>query len=153
MTLHIDIERAEDIGSDAPDDPALRSWLGEALQGRIDDSVLSVRIVGQDEGRRLNRDYRGCNSATNVLSFRAEKLPGVMPQPLGDLVICAPVVAREAVQQGKSLNAHWAHLCVHGALHLLGHDHEIEADAHAMEGLEVEILARLGYQDPYRADA
>lgn len=153
MRVNIDIERAQDFGGVVPGDSELRHWLREALQGRTDEWELGVRIVDEDEGGRLNREYRGRNGATNVLSFPAEPLPQVSPQPIGDLVICAPVVEREAHEQGKSLRAHWAHLCVHGALHLLGHDHEADDDARVMEGLEVEILARLGYQDPYRANA
>ena len=153
MSIRIDIERAAALSDDAPADAELRVWLSEALGEITKDAELSVRIVDEEEGRQLNRDFRGKDYATNVLSFRADKLPQLSPQPLGDLVICAPIVAREAQDQGKPVNAHWAHLCVHGVLHLLGHDHEAEEQAQLMEGLEVEILARLGYQDPYRADA
>ena len=153
MSLQIDIVRAAEVEGDVPGDSELRSWLHAALREMDRDTELCLRIVGEDEGRRLNLEYRDCDYATNVLSFRAEEFPGITRQPIGDLVICAPVVAREAIEQGKSLAGHWAHLCVHGALHLLGHDHEIEADAQTMEGLEVEILERLGYQDPYRAGA
>lgn len=149
----MDIQRAHDLTDETPDDAELRRWLDAALQDAVTDAEVSLRIVTEEEGRRLNRDYRERDYATNVLSFCADALPHVSPRPLGDLVICAPVVKREADAQGKSLAAHWAHLCVHGALHLLGHDHEAEAEARAMEQLEVEILARLGYQDPYSADA
>ncbi|NNF52055.1 MAG: rRNA maturation RNase YbeY [Gammaproteobacteria bacterium] len=153
MSVRIEIERAQDIGDAVPGDAALKGWLREALVGIEADVELGVRIVGEDEGRRFNRDYRGSDYATNVLSFRADKLPDLSPRPIGDLLFCAPVVAREAEEQGKPANAHWAHLCIHGVLHLLGHDHEVEEEARLMEGLEVEILARLGYQDPYRAGA
>ena len=117
---------------------------------------LTVRIVDAEEGQRLNREFRGKDYATNVLSFPAEMpegLPkGVKFPLLGDLVICAPVVAREADEQGKALNAHYAHLTVHGVLHLLGWDHEDDKEADAMEQLEREILAELGIADPYAGE-
>lgn len=132
---------------------SFRKWAAAALDGRIREADLAIRIVGEDEGRTLNRHYRGKDYATNVLSFPAELpegLPKGMKLPLlGDLVICAPVVAREAAEQGKPLAAHYAHLTVHGTLHLLGWDHEDETEAEAMERLEREILAGLGIQDPY----
>ena len=136
-----------------PANGLLVDWIRAALQGRCDDAELSLRLVDEDEGQELNRRYRGKDRATNVLSFPAGNLGDLRPMPLGDLVICAPLVAREAAEQGKTLDAHWAHLCVHGALHLLGYDHQAAAGAKEMEGLEVAILARLGYQDPYRAEA
>ncbi len=136
-----------------PASASFRKWVAAALDSRIREADLSIRIVGEDEGRALNRHYRGKDYATNVLSFPAdlpEGLPeGVRLPLLGDLVICAPVVAREAGDQGKRLNDHYAHLTVHGALHLLGWDHEDEADAEAMEALERGILAGLGVADPY----
>jgi probable rRNA maturation factor len=113
-------------------------------------AVVALRVVGPAEGRRLNRDYRGRDYATNVLSFPAGALPAVEPRPLGDLVICASVVAREARAQHKSARAHWAHLVVHGVLHLLGHDHEDEAGARRMERREAAVLRALGYPNPYR---
>jgi probable rRNA maturation factor len=136
-----------------PSAASFRKWVAAALDRRIREADLSIRIVGEDEGRALNRHYRGKDYATNVLSFPAE-LPEGLPKGvklplLGDLVICAPVVAREAAEQGKPLNDHYAHLTVHGALHLLGWDHENEADAEAMEALERQILAGLGVADPY----
>ena len=135
---------------------SFRRWAAAALAGRIRDADLAIRIVGEDEGRALNRHYRGKDYATNVLSFPAE-LPEGLPEGvrlplLGDLVICAPVVAREATDQGKSLNAHYAHLTVHGVLHLLGWDHENTPEAEAMEQLEREILAELGVDDPYAGE-
>ncbi|MCD9032282.1 rRNA maturation RNase YbeY [Luteimonas sp. Y-2-2-4F] len=133
---------------------SFRRWVAAALAGRIREADLAIRIVGEDEGRALNRHYRGRDYATNVLSFPAE-LPEGLPEGirlplLGDLVLCAPVVAREAAEQGKPLAAHYAHLTVHGALHLLGWDHADEVEAEAMEGLERTILAELGIADPYR---
>ena len=135
---------------------SFRRWVAAALDGRIREADLAIRIVGSKEGRALNHHYRGKDYATNVLSFPAEiaegvKMPkGVKMPLLGDLVICAPVVAREAKEQKKPLAAHYAHLTVHGALHLLGWDHEDEREAEAMEQLEREILAELGIADPYQ---
>lgn len=110
---------------------------------------VSLRFVDDETIRELNRDYRGKDKPTNVLSFPFEAPPGVPTTLLGDLVICAPVVAAEAAEQGKPLTAHWAHMVVHGVLHLLGYDHIDDADAEIMEGLEVEILAGLGVPNPY----
>lgn len=136
---------------------SFRKWAAAALAGRIREADVAIRLVDEDEGRALNRHYRGKDYATNVLSFPAE-LPGGLPEGfrlplLGDLVMCAPVVAREAAEQGKPLNAHYAHLTVHGVLHLLGWDHEDDTEAEAMERLEREILAALGIEDPYAGEA
>ena len=112
--------------------------------------VLSVRIVGQGRSRRLNAHFRHKDKATNVLSFSGA---GSIPDGryfLGELVICAPVVAREALTQEKTLESHWAHMTVHGVLHLLGFDHERAADAAKMTAKEIQILDRLGFSDPYR---
>ena len=132
---------------------SFRKWVAAALDGRIREADLAIRLVDAREGRALNRHYRGKDSATNVLSFPAE-LPEGLPEGvrlplLGDLVLCAPVVAREAREQRKPLAAHYAHLTVHGVLHLLGWNHEDEREAECMEGLEREILAGLGIDDPY----
>ena len=132
---------------------SFRKWVAAALANRIREADLAIRIVGTKEGRALNRHYRGKDYATNVLSFPAE-LPDGLPDGvklplLGDLVICAPVVSSEAREQSKPLAAHWAHMVVHGTLHLLGHDHERARQARAMEALEVEILRGLGFDDPY----
>ncbi|MGV8803742.1 MAG: rRNA maturation RNase YbeY [Polaromonas sp.] len=119
-------------------------WIRHALQS---DAEITVRIVDAEEGQALNHDYRGKDYATNVLTFDYTQAPYVT----ADLVLCAPVVAREAREQGKTLQAHYAHLLVHGTLHAQGHDHETsEADAEAMEALEIEILAGLGIDNPYQ---
>ena len=132
---------------------SFRKWVAAALEGRIREADLAIRLVDAREGRSLNRHYRGKDYATNVLSFPAE-LPEGLPEGvrlplLGDVVLCAPVVAREAREQRKPLAAHYAHLTVHGVLHLLGWNHEDETEAECMEGLEREILASLGIEDPY----
>jgi probable rRNA maturation factor len=136
---------------------SFRKWVAAALAGRIREADLAIRIVDSEEGRALNRHYRGKDYATNVLSFPAE-LPEGLPKGvkfplLGDLVICAPVVAREANEQGKPRNAHYAHLTIHGCLHLLGMDHIDPREAEAMEQLERDILAGLGVPDPYQDGA
>lgn len=113
-------------------------------------AAACLRIVGSAESRRLDREYRGKDQPTNVLSFPSSPEERVAVGILGDLVICAPVVAREALEQRKTLRAHWAHMVVHGTLHLLDYDHESARDARTMEALEVEILRGLGFHDPYR---
>ena len=136
-----------------PSAVSFRRWVAAALNSRIREADLAIRIVGTKEARALNKHFRGKDYATNVLSFPAE-LPEGLPKGvklplLGDLVLCAPVVAREAKEQGKPLAAHYAHLTVHGTLHLLGWDHEDAREAECMEQLEREILAGLGLPDPY----
>ncbi len=132
-----------------PAPASFKRWATAACQGRIKRADIAIRIVDEAEGRRLNHHYRGKDYATNVLSFPAELPEGVMLPLLGDLVICAPVVAREAIAQGKLLSAHYAHLTIHGVLHLLGLDHENEREAEAMEAIERSILADFGHADPY----
>ena len=128
---------------------SFKRWAEAACRGRIKRADIAIRVVDEPEGRRLNHHYRGKDYATNVLSFPAELPEGVTLPLLGDLVICAPVVVREADEQGKPLNAHYAHLTVHGVLHLLGLDHEDEREAEAMEAIERAVLAELGHADPY----
>lgn len=134
----------------------MRRWIATVFAHvtppNADHSEVSVRVVDEDEGRRLNSQYRGKDKATNVLSFPTGDdlvLPENEPRPLGDLVLCAPVVAREALDQGKELASHWAHLLVHGTLHLLGYDHQQASDAAEMEALEISILAEQGVPNPY----
>lgn len=124
-----------------PADATLRRWARAALSRPAD---VTVRYVAEAEGRRLNREFRGKDYATNVLTFVYQAKPLA-----GDVVICAPVVAREARAQGKPVPAHHAHLLVHGLLHLQGHDHERDGEAKRMESRERRILAALGFDDPY----
>lgn len=124
-------------------------WIGAALEEDAPNE-LAIRIVDEEEGRALNLQYRDRDYATNVLSFPFEAPEGVPIDYLGDLVICAPVVEREAVEQGKSPESHWAHMVVHGVLHLQGYDHIEKGEADEMETLEKAIMARLGYPDPYQ---
>jgi probable rRNA maturation factor len=151
ITLELDAQYASELPG-LPAEQALAGWIVAALeyagwQGGA--AQLTVRIVDQEEGRALNRTWRHKDQPTNVLSFPFEPMPGVELPLLGDLVICAPVVRREALDQGKAELAHWAHLVVHGVLHLLGYDHQAETEADEMEALETAILSGLGYPDPY----
>ena len=149
--LELDLQLASD--GQHPDEAQLRHWCELALRQRSADSELTIRLVDEAEGRELNRTWRHKDYATNVLSFPADVPDELLDIPLlGDLVICAPVVAREAAEQGKTLPAHWAHLVIHGCLHLLGYDHVEDAEAEEMEQLERELLAELGHPDPYAAD-
>jgi probable rRNA maturation factor len=129
-----------------------RRWVAAALGNHYAHAELTIRLVDEDEGAELNRRYRSKEGATNVLSFPFDApVPFKIPF-LGDIVICAPVVAREAEVQVKKPEAHWAHLVVHGVLHLLGFDHQKESEAQQMEALEVTILRSLGYSDPYGSE-
>ncbi len=125
-----------------PSAVSFRSW-ADAARGRRKGEI-TLRIVSADEGRALNQSWRGKDYATNVLSF-----PMGEKDYLGDIVICAEVVAREAAEQHKTPRAHWAHMVVHGVLHLMGHDHIVDDEAEKMEALERRLLARLGFSDPY----
>jgi probable rRNA maturation factor len=128
---------------------SFRKWAAIAAEGRILRADLTIHVINTKEGRSLNHHYRGKDYATNVLSFPAELPEGVTVPLLGDLVICAPVVAKEAKEQKKPLAAHYAHLTIHGVLHLLGLDHDDPREADAMEAIERELMAQLGFDDPY----
>ncbi len=149
--LKVEIQFASDAGA-LPAADELEAWAQAAWRHPERGDRVCIRLVDEGEMTDLNGRYRSRPEATNVLSFEAGAVPGVPERPLGDLVICAPVVAREARQQGKAPAAHWAHMVVHGMLHLQGYDHEQAAEAADMEALEVAILAGLGHPDPYRAD-
>lgn len=134
-----------------PSSRSFRAWVAAALTTarRHTATELSIRLVGTREGRTLNREYRSRDYATNVLSFPVELPRGIVLPLIGDLVICAPVVAREAREQDKPLRDHYAHMTVHGVLHLIGYDHVEDAEAERMEALERRALAGLGIADPY----
>ncbi|MBU0500134.1 MAG: rRNA maturation RNase YbeY [Gammaproteobacteria bacterium] len=148
--VKVEIQRVSECPGQ-PADGQLKTWVMATPVAELGSAGLVIRIVDEGEGRELNHQYRGKEMPTNVLSFLFEAPPGFPSDYLGDLVICAPVVEREALEQGKAPEAHWTHLVVHGVLHLLGHDHQNDASAEAMEALEVAILARLGLPDPYEA--
>lgn len=148
MAIILDIQSASS-SEDAPDEQSIKRWVSAALHLKAGDTELSIRIVDEPEAKTLNETYRGASGPTNVLSFPFdEKTPEPLPL-IGDIVICAPVVAREAEEQNKALNAHWAHMIIHGVLHLLGYDHQNETDANLMESLETEIMQGLGFPPPY----
>ena len=152
MQVELDLQLATEAAN-LPSEAQLRQWCELALRQRSAPSELTIRIVDEAEGRELNLTWRGKDYATNVLSFPAEIPEGLLDIPLlGDLVICAQVVEREAGEQGKHLDAHWAHLTLHGCLHLLGFDHIDDDEAEEMEALERQLLAELGYPDPYACD-
>ena len=132
----------------------LSQWVDATLAATeaIPTSELTIRIVEKEESRSLNHQYRGYDKPTNVLSFPFDAPPGIELNLLGDLVICAPIVEQEALEQNKNQIAHWAHLVIHGTLHLLGYDHIEDDEAEIMESLETAILNSLGYPDPYKDD-
>jgi len=147
--LELDLQNAS-AASRVPAEDDFARWADAALDGRRARAELSIRVVDEEEAARLNRRYRGREGATNVLSFPFEPLSGMSGCDLiGDLAICAPLVQREADQQNKDEAAHWAHMVVHGVLHLIGYDHGDEAEARDMEGLETAILGGLGFPPPY----
>ena len=150
MTGVVDIQLA-DGSTKTPDAQQIRGWVA-AVFTTLERSPLSltVRVVGEEEMAKLNRRYRGRNQSTNVLSFPIEPLPGMRTDLLGDIVVCGPVVDREAAIQDKSPMGHWAHMVVHGLLHLFGYNHESDQDAMVMEALEKSVLGRLGFSDPYQ---
>jgi probable rRNA maturation factor len=149
MHLDLDLQIAS-ASSALPSEADLARWAAAALAGRREDAELTIRIVDEPESAELNQTFRGKAGPTNVLSFPFEPPPGLPPTELiGDLVICAPVVERESEEQGKDPQAHWAHMVVHGALHLLGYDHIEEAEAQEMEGVETTVLCGLGFPRPY----
>lgn len=147
MTIELDIQNATECSS-VPSAERFNQWVGGALRGR-GDFELTLRLVDVPESRELNARFRGKNKPTNVLSFPAGLPPGVDTPLLGDIVICAPLVQEEAVAQEKTVQAHWAHLVIHGVLHLLGYDHQNEQDAAEMEAIEIGLLSALGIGNPY----
>ena len=152
MTDPVDIQLADDSAT-TPDAQQIRSWVA-AVFTTLERSplTLTVRVVGEEEMAKLNRRYRGRNQPTNVLSFPIKPLQGMATDLLGDIVVCGPVVDREAAIQHKPPMGHWAHMVVHGMLHLFGYDHESDQEATAMETLEKSVLERLGFSDPYQGE-
>lgn len=146
--MNVDIQRQTETGQQ-PDDPDICSWAAAAYLGDNHDTEMTVRVVDEAESAELNQTYRHKFGPTNVLSFPFETPSGVDLPLLGDLVICAPVVEREAIEQHKTTKSHWAHMVVHGSLHLQGYDHLEPQQAEQMEALEIDILARLGFSNPY----
>ncbi|MCG8037742.1 MAG: rRNA maturation RNase YbeY [Candidatus Thiodiazotropha taylori] len=147
--LKLEIQRIAVASDGSPSDQQLAAWAEAALVESDEQVEMVIRIVDAPESQQLNRDYRGKDKPTNVLSFPFESPPEVPLPLLGDLVICAPVVSTEARQQNKTLQAHWAHMVVHGTLHLQGYDHQDDQQAQLMEDKERQILQALNFSDPY----
>ncbi len=149
MKLRVSIQYASTAPA-LPDKAAIVRWAQTALDGCDRDAVdMGVRIVDEDEIAQMNSRYRKKSGSTNVLAFPFESPPQVRSDLLGDIVICAPLVCREAREQNKPLSAHWAHMVVHAIMHLRGYDHRTPGDACIMEGMETRVLERLGFPDPY----
>ena len=147
MSIDLDFDNGSDTQVPGPD--LFQKWVGTALHGLYTSAELSLRIVDEDEMTRLNRRFRRQKKSTNVLSFPADMPAGPETNLLGDIAICAPVIEREANEQGKEPEAHYAHMSVHGVLHLAGYDHIEDSDAERMEALEIKVLGLLGYANPY----
>lgn len=153
----IDLQIASENSEGLPTLEQFTHWVETALAfeaqtGDFPETEMTIRIVDEEESQTLNREYRGKDYPTNVLSFPFEVPEGIELPLLGDLVICRQVMEREAKEQQISLASHWAHLAVHGTLHLLGYDHIEEAEAEEMEGLETQIMQKLGFEDPYLSE-
>ncbi|MGL6315927.1 rRNA maturation RNase YbeY [Vibrio sp. WXL103] len=152
MSIELDLQIAVEDSIHLPSEQDIQLWLNSAITPFQPQAEVTVRLVDEAESHQLNLDYRGKDKPTNVLSFPFEAPPGIELDLLGDLIICKQVVEREAVEQNKPLNAHWAHMVVHGSLHLLGYDHIEDDEAEEMESLETEIMQKLGFTDPYLAE-
>lgn len=156
MKLELTLDNASSSAS-VPDEEDVHRWVISALSPNRPAAAIAVRIVDERESAELNEQFRQKAGATNVLSFPADIPADIQSQfeypILGDLIICAPVVENEAVEQHKTIQAHWAHMVVHGCLHLLGYDHIADHDAEQMEQLEIDILSRCGFADPYHTDS
>jgi probable rRNA maturation factor len=150
MTIHVDVQRAAQLPG--PADALLQGWVESALKGRREAAEMTIRLVDEAESAELNQTYRHKQGPTNVLSFPFDVPQGMQMDLLGDLVICAAVVEREAAEQHKRSEAHWAHMVVHGTLHLLGYDHIDTQEAEAMEALEISILKNMGFANPYEEE-
>lgn len=171
MSIEVDVQYGDELSdeqcAELPTPEQITAWIEAALTGVAvpvhhrtgapyqarDEAQLAVRIVGIAEGTALNQTYRHTRGPTNVLSFAVDAAASLPVPLLGDIVICAPVVEREAREQHKEVHAHWAHMVLHGTLHLLGYDHMDDSQAQEMETLETQILAGLGFSDPYNEKA
>ncbi|MEZ9597006.1 rRNA maturation RNase YbeY [Shewanella sp. 10N.261.52.F9] len=147
--IDLDVQIAVE-GFTLPSSTELELWVKTAIRDTMSEAELTIRIVEVEESQSLNSTYRGKDKPTNVLSFPFEAPPGIELPLLGDLVICAAVVEQEAIDQNKPLIAHWAHMVVHGCLHLLGYDHIEDVEAEEMESLETQLIESLGYINPYK---
>lgn len=152
MSIELDLQLAVENEQGLPTETQFSQWLTRAVAPFKPQAEVTIRVVDEPESHQLNLEYRGKDKSTNVLSFPFEAPPGIEIDLLGDLVICRQVVEREAEEQQKPLIAHWAHMVVHGSLHLLGYDHIEDDEAIEMESLETEIMQEMGFEDPYLAE-
>lgn len=148
MALDLTIQHASVI-KDCPSQDQIQSWTTLALDQTYKTTEITIRIVDEKESADLNQRYRNKSGSTNVLSFPYEREEGENPKLIGDIVICAPVVTQEATEQGKDILSHWAHMVIHGTLHLMGYDHINEHEAETMESIELGLMKKLGFADPY----
>lgn len=148
MTIELELQIATKAKM-LPHPAQFREWISATLQGRIDTAELTIRLVDEAESAQLNEQYRKKEGPTNVLSFPYDPIPGIVSRFIGDIIICAPIVEKEANDLNKPMLDYWAHMVVHGALHLLGYDHELPEEAQEMQELEMEILMQLGFKPPY----
>ena len=151
MKLRVHVDYASSV-PDLPGKATITEWARAALEGDVREQIeIGVRVVDEAEIANLNERFRGKSGPTNVLAFSFEDAPTITTDFLGDIVICAPIVQREAQEQGKPELAHWAHMVVHAIMHLRGHDHNAPEEARAMESMEGCVLTKLGFPDPYAA--
>ena len=146
----LDLQIATDDNQNLPTEEQIMQWLNVILPQFMDNAEITIRIVGEQESQQLNNTYRHKDKPTNVLSFPFESPIEIEVPLLGDLIICKQVVEAEAKEQHKSLTAHWAHMIVHGCLHLLGYDHILDEEAEEMENIEIDIMQQLGFNNPYQ---
>ncbi len=156
MTIELDLQIAVENSTNLPNEEEFTLWLTNTVSLFQQEAEVTIRLVDEEESHQLNHEYRGKDKPTNVLSFPFEVPPGMagyFPENnlLGDIIICKQVVEKEALQQNKPLTAHWAHMVVHGSLHLLGYDHIENDEAQQMEALETEIMQKMGFADPYQS--
>ncbi|QSX34609.1 rRNA maturation RNase YbeY [Shewanella avicenniae] len=149
LELDLDLQIATEA-TNLPQQADFERWATLAIGNAMPVAEMTIRLVDEAESQQLNHEYRGKDKPTNVLSFPFEAPPGIDLPLLGDLVICVPVVEQEAAEQGKPLQAHWAHMVVHGCLHLLGYDHIEDEEAEEMESIETQLIESLGFTDPYK---
>ena len=152
MGMNMDIQNVSGFDN-LPENELIVKWAEQALDEQHKDAEITLRVVDINEGRALNKEWRGKDSATNVLSFPVGEVIEHAPNLLGDIVVCAPIVEQEAKEQGKTIDAHWAHLVIHGILHLQGYDHESDEEANVMETKEIKILKKIGYTNPYETES
>ncbi|MBD5770145.1 rRNA maturation RNase YbeY [Marinomonas colpomeniae] len=149
VDLELDLQIATTATEHLPSEEDFRLWVGKALPTLGEEFEVTIRIVDEEESHALNHEYRGMDKPTNVLSFPFEAPPGLELPLLGDLVICTQIVEKEAKEQKKELLHHWAHMTIHGILHLRGYDHINDDEADEMESIEAQLLASLSISDPY----